>query len=249
MESKQTPEPDYLSVLAPSNGEVNDAVTEFKRVAPLENEIFAFRSAVDWTLQWQRDNVNWKAIPQITALTAENARLKEELALYRISDLKQRLEVGVNDVIAGRTPTSNGELKTILTELEIQELKEENERLIQDRDEKEILINALDQFRTAFHSRQWLTEGRGNYTHDDDRYKLEVKYLLDEFEKINRKAWAANQDKDTRLSEIFSQRVSSEVADLREALELARKVLIEDDHAPKTIAKIDAALAKTEPKE
>ena len=41
-----------------------------------------------------------------------------------------------------------------------------------------------------FEQREWLMQGRGDYTYDDDRYKMEVKYLMDEFEKLKSDTWA-----------------------------------------------------------
>jgi len=57
-------------------------------------------------------------------------------------------------------------------------------------DEREVLVKAFDEIRKSFEGRDWIMEGRGMYPYNDDRYKLEVKYLFDEFKKIKDKAWA-----------------------------------------------------------
>jgi hypothetical protein len=67
--------------------------------------------------------------------------------------------------------------------------KEELSRLQIDRDEKEVMIDAFDKVQKLFRQREWLTQGRGCYPYNDDRYKEEVRYLMDEFEKIKDRTW------------------------------------------------------------
>lgn len=51
------------------------------------------------------------------------------------------------------------------------------------------MIKAFDKIRKCFKGREWLTEGRGCYPYDDERYKMEVKYLMDEFNQIEKEVW------------------------------------------------------------
>lgn len=55
--------------------------------------------------------------------------------------------------------------------------------------EREALFQAFDQIRASFKGRHWLMEGRGCYPYDDERYKQEVRYIMDEFEEINSNLW------------------------------------------------------------
>jgi hypothetical protein len=55
--------------------------------------------------------------------------------------------------------------------------------------EREALFQAFDKIRASFEGRHWLMEGRGCYPYDDERYKQEVRYIMDEFEEINTNLW------------------------------------------------------------
>jgi hypothetical protein len=61
--------------------------------------------------------------------------------------------------------------------------------LMQEIGEKEVLVEAFDKVRKLFAGRTWLMEGRGLYPYDDDQYKLEVRWMFDEFEKIKNRTW------------------------------------------------------------
>jgi len=56
-------------------------------------------------------------------------------------------------------------------------------------DEREALFQAYDKIRALFKGRHWLMEGRGCYPYNDERYKEEVRYIMDEFEEINTNLW------------------------------------------------------------
>lgn len=56
-------------------------------------------------------------------------------------------------------------------------------------DEREALIKAFDAVRKEFKGRTWLMEGRGCYPYNDDRYKEEVRYIMDVFNQINSDLW------------------------------------------------------------
>lgn len=61
--------------------------------------------------------------------------------------------------------------------------------------EREVMITAFDKIRKEFEGRIWLTQGRGMYPYNDDRYKLEVKYLMDSFDAIQNEMWAKIKSK------------------------------------------------------
>ncbi|MFA6889285.1 MAG: hypothetical protein WC254_07360 [Candidatus Woesearchaeota archaeon] len=56
-------------------------------------------------------------------------------------------------------------------------------------DEKEALIKAFAEVQKCFEGREWLMQGRGCYTFDDDKYKEEVRYIMDEFNAITTNLW------------------------------------------------------------
>ncbi len=56
-------------------------------------------------------------------------------------------------------------------------------------DEREVLIRAFSLVRIEFESRPWIMEGRGSYPYDDDRYKEEVRYIMNAFNGINTNVW------------------------------------------------------------
>lgn len=55
--------------------------------------------------------------------------------------------------------------------------------------EKEVMMQAFDKVRQLFEARRWITEGRGSYPYDDDRYKEEVRYLYQEFMALYSDTW------------------------------------------------------------
>ena len=80
-----------------------------------------------------------------------------------------------------------------LVELELLSIEKEMllefEKAQQAMDEREVLINAFDAIRKEFLGRWWLKEGRGNYPYDDERYKEEVRYIMDAFNEIESNVW------------------------------------------------------------
>jgi hypothetical protein len=82
-----------------------------------------------------------------------------------------------------------------VAELYASQYKEELSRLQIDRDEKEVMIDAFDKAQKLFRQREWLTQGRGCYPYNDDRYKEEVRYLMDEFEKVKDRTWKSIKTK------------------------------------------------------
>lgn len=57
-------------------------------------------------------------------------------------------------------------------------------------DENEALIQAFDKIRAEFEGRHWLMEGRGCYPYDDERYKEEVRCIMDRFNEISKELWS-----------------------------------------------------------
>lgn len=63
------------------------------------------------------------------------------------------------------------------------------EELMNSADEREVMAQAFEKVRKLFAGREWLMEGRGNYPYNDDGYKEEVRYMMDEFNKIKSELW------------------------------------------------------------
>lgn len=82
-------------------------------------------------------------------------------------------------------------VKRLLSEIEEEttRLKAELEEVKEELGEKEVMINAFDKIQKLFAGYKWLHEGRGMYRYDDDRYKLEVKNLMDAFNTIRDDTW------------------------------------------------------------
>ena len=55
--------------------------------------------------------------------------------------------------------------------------------------ERETLIKAFAKIQELFDGREWLTESRGAYPYDDEKYKQEVRFILDEFKAIKNDVW------------------------------------------------------------
>ncbi len=66
----------------------------------------------------------------------------------------------------------------------------ENKHISQDAHEKEVMMRAFDKVRKIFELRSWIMEGLGSYPYNDDRYKKEVRYMYDEFDKLFKDTWA-----------------------------------------------------------
>jgi hypothetical protein len=71
-------------------------------------------------------------------------------------------------------------------------LKERDDlRAALDRD-KTGLAAALSKIRDEVKARRWICDGRGPYTHDDDRYRQETGFALDAIEKTAAESLAAS---------------------------------------------------------
>lgn len=76
------------------------------------------------------------------------------------------------------------EFDKLLTELP--SLPEELKRAA---DEREVFVQAFDKITKEFEGRHWLMEGRGTYPYNDERYKEEVRYIMDAFKAIKEDVW------------------------------------------------------------
>ena len=78
-------------------------------------------------------------------------------------------------------------------------------------DEREALFQAFDKIRASFKGRHWLMEGRGCYPYDDERYKEEVRYIMDEFEEINTSLWKQIKSKSFEYKEMIRKNILAEL--------------------------------------
>lgn len=74
-------------------------------------------------------------------------------------------------------------------------LDEQPAAVSQDAHEKEIMMQAFDKVRQIFEGRKWIMDGRGSYPYNDDRYKEEVRYMYNEFDKVFKDTWGNIESK------------------------------------------------------
>ena len=77
-------------------------------------------------------------------------------------------------------------------------------------DEREALFQAFDKIKMSFESRHWLMEGRGCYPYNDERYKEEVRYIMDEFNTINNDLWKQIKSKSFEYKEKLRKDIIAE---------------------------------------
>lgn len=90
--------------------------------------------------------------------------------------------------------------------------------------EREVLIQAFSQVTKEFEGREWLMQGRGAYPYDDERYKEEVKYLMDSFQMIKQTMWGVIKSTTIGAMEIYAKELVKKVVgkqELTEAIEQA----------------------------
>lgn len=71
----------------------------------------------------------------------------------------------------------------------------------QDAHEKEVMMQAFDKVREIFEGRQWIMQGRGSYPYNDHRYKEEVRYMYDEFDRVFKDTWGNIKSKSSEYRE------------------------------------------------
>jgi len=123
------------------------------------------------------------------SVSAETHRMVEAMVEYLIEvqpEEMERLAKSENELLS---QVQN--LEKRLQELQTQLRHSENnvKGLMQEIGEKEVLASAFDKVRQIFAGREWITQGRGPYAYDDDEYKKEVQYLLNDFEEIQHDTW------------------------------------------------------------
>lgn len=92
--------------------------------------------------------------------------------------------------------------------LPLPEIKSEQSKELKEAiDEREALIKAFDEIRKSFQGRKWIMEGRGAYPYDDERYKEEVRYIMDEFEEINKNLWRQIKSKSFEYKERLKKEI------------------------------------------
>jgi len=110
-------------------------------------------------------------------------KTKPELQAELIEHLKEMLYL--TGWPAGQPETTSKQLMDAISQLQEGEIKPDGfiDEAIR---EREALYHAYDKIRSLFRGRKWIMEGRGAYPYNDERYKEEVRYIMDEFEEINK---------------------------------------------------------------
>ncbi len=85
--------------------------------------------------------------------------------------------------------------------------------------EREALFQAFDKIRGCFKGRHWLMEGRGCYPWDDERYKEEVRYIMDEFDQINKDLWKQIKSKSFEYREKIKAPLLEKINQLESEIE------------------------------
>lgn len=127
------------------------------------------------------------------------------------------------DTNGDRTTHNIKRLHFEITELKSQ-IKEKPKRTAEEIDptkdtteilnEREALFQAFDKIRASFKGRHWLMEGRGCYPYDDERYKEEVRYIMDEFEEINTNLWKQIKSKSFEYRKSIEEPLQKRIAEL-----------------------------------
>lgn len=86
-------------------------------------------------------------------------------------------------------------------------------------DEREVLIKAFSDVTKEFEGREWIKEGRGPYTYDDDEYRKEVSYLFQSFEKIKSEMWLNIKSKTFEYKNQVEEPLLKQNKEMRELLE------------------------------
>lgn len=84
--------------------------------------------------------------------------------------------------------------------------------------EREVLIRGFDAVRKEFEGRRWVTEGRGSYPYNDDRYKQEVRYILDAFNEIETNVWKEIKSKTFEYRNAIEKPLLEKIAQLEKAI-------------------------------
>ncbi len=88
-------------------------------------------------------------------------------------------------------------------------------------EEREACLQAISKINDSFRSREWITEGRGSYPYDDERYKQEVRFIFDELQGF--------------ISDVHRQ-VKATTCDYR--IEVEKQIKSENDKLRKELAEV-----------
>lgn len=106
--------------------------------------------------------------------------------------------------------------------LEVDQVRKEAQQIA---DEREAVIKAFDLIRKEFKGRTWLMEGRGRYPYNDDRYKEEVRYIMDAFNEINHSLWKQIKSKTFEYKNAIERPLLEKIGEMEETInELEKKV-------------------------
>lgn len=106
------------------------------------------------------------------------------------------------------------------------DLKPIQEELQKTKDERETMINAFVAFRKEFEGRDWIIQGRGPYTYDDEGYQKEVEVLFDTFKSIERDMWKGIESKTFEYKNEIKKPLLDRIKLLEEVLDVAVKYLL-----------------------
>lgn len=113
------------------------------------------------------------------------------------------------------TETLNNKIKELERELKI--CQNNFNGVMQEIGEKEVLAEAFDRVQRLFDGKHWITEGRGPYDFNDEEYRNEVKYLLDQFDEIRKETWSNIRTKTFDYKKKIMDAYKSELKDECEA--------------------------------
>lgn len=94
-------------------------------------------------------------------------------------------------------------------------------------DEREVLIKAFSDVTKEFDGREWIREGRGSYTYDDEGYRNEVTYLFEAFKRIKSKMWSNIKSKTFEYKNQVEAPLLKNIDELKEQIELYKECFAE----------------------
>ena len=171
-----------------------------EKAKQLESEISALKDQAEQPKEdkyCQCYNEGWTKRDGITICRNCLKPVKESIQPQQTAGLRERIS---DAFCENNSDADNGQM-SVITEDSYSDLIDEIMEITSDNalqfnqpakellDEREVLIKAFDSIRASFQGRSWILEGRGAYPYDDERYKEEVRYIMDEFEEINKSLW------------------------------------------------------------
>ncbi len=198
---------------------IEDFISEQNELASLQTQSIVEDKEIH--IEALQDQVPEMCNENKTALTAEE-QAKEYLDTIQVSGEYYQSKIG-NSII---------HLQNIMTDfaeefasLQTQEKDKEIAELKEARDEREELIKAFDAIRMEFEGRKWLMEGRGNYRYDDEKYKEEVRYIMDAFNEINGNLWRKIKSKTFEYRNSIESPLKSTIESQQKEIESLKSLL------------------------